>query len=147
MSVWLGIVLVGTEQLHAQFSNEWINFGQTYYKIPVTANGIHKITYTDLQAAGVPVGAIDPRRINLFHRGTEQAIFVQGQSDAVFDPTDFVEFYGKRNDGTLDADIYKPASAQPHSLYNLYSDTTAYFLTWNPLPVLGKRMDSFFELN
>ena len=147
LGIWLGIVLAGAAPLHAQFSNEWINFGQTYYKIPVTANGIHKITYADLQAAGVPVGAIDPRRINLFHRGTEQAIFVQGQSDAVFDPTDFVEFYGKRNDGTLDADIYKPASAQPHSLYNLYSDTTAYFLTWNPLPVLGKRMDSFFELN
>ena len=31
--------------------------------------------------------------------------------------------------------------------YNLYNDTTAYFLTWNPLPVQGKRMSSFFETN
>ncbi|MDZ4716297.1 MAG: C25 family cysteine peptidase [Cytophagales bacterium] len=147
VGVCLGLLLAGPGLLHAQFSNDWINFSQSYYKIPVTANGIHTITYADLQAAGVPIGTVDPRRINLYHRGAEQAIFIQGQADAVFDPGDFIEFYGKRNDGTLDADLYKPLGSQPNTYYNLYSDTAAYFLTWNPLPVLGKRMPSFFELN
>lgn len=130
----------------AQFSNEWVNFGQSYYKIPVAQTGIYKLTYADLQAAGVPLSGIDPRRINLFHRGKEQAIFVSGESDAVFDPSDYIEFYGRKNDGTLDTDLYKP-NAQPHTLYNLYSDTTAYFLTWNPLPVVGKRMSTFSQPN
>ncbi len=140
-------VLLLPKPVSGQFSNEWINFTQTYYKVPVSRTGIYRITQSDLQAAGVPVGAIDPRRINLFHRGNEQAIFVQGQADAVFDPTDFIEFYGQRNDGTLDADLYKPSNLQPHPYYNLFNDTSAYFLTWNPLPVQGKRMVSFFEAN
>lgn len=130
-----------------QFSNEWINFTQTYYKIPVTRTGIYRITYNDLQTAGVAVGAVDPRRLNLFHRGTEQAIFVSGEADASFDPVDYIEFFGERNDGTLDVDLYPSPNLQPHLYYNLYNDTSAYFLTWNPLPVPGKRMTSFFEAN
>ncbi len=152
---WKGRVIAGvwvfvafwTQSSFAQFSNEWINFTQSYYKIPVAKNGIYKISYADLQAAGAPTAEIDPRRITLFHRGTEQAIFVQGQADATLDPSDFIEFYGQRNDGTLDADLYKPSSLQPHPYYNLFNDTTAYFLTWNSLPVQGKRMNSFFETN
>ena len=132
---------------HAQYSNEWITFGQQYYRIPIAKDGIYKLSYADLQAAGVPVGAVDPRRIQLYHRGVEQAVFMQGQSDAKLDPGDFMEFYGKRNDGALDANLYQPSLAQPHPYYNLYSDTTAYFLTWNQLPVQGKRMSSFSEVN
>lgn len=131
----------------AQAPSSWINFGQPYYKVRVGTDGIHRLTYSDLVSAGVPVNAVDPRRINLFHRGVEQAILVTGQSDAVFDPADVIEFYGKRNDGTRDAGLYDPPTAQPHTFYNLFSDTAAYFLTWNPLPVPGKRMDTFFEVN
>ena len=148
--VWTGVcicvALIWPNSSFAQFSNQWINFTQSYYKIPVAKTGIYKISYSDLQSAGVPIGGIDPRRINLFYRGIEQAIFVQGQADAIFDPADYIEFYGNRNDGTLDADLYPPG-LQPHLYYNLYNDTTAYFLTWNPLPVQGKRMRSFFETN
>ncbi|MBL7865151.1 MAG: hypothetical protein JNK10_09760 [Cyclobacteriaceae bacterium] len=146
-AVWLLTMVLGAISAKAQFSNEWINFGQTYYKIPVARDGIYKVTYADLVAAGISPSSIDPRRINIFHRGTEQAIQVTGQADAVFDPSDVIEFYGKRNDGTLDASLYEPSGSQPHSYYNLYSDTTAYFLTWNALPVLGKRMDFFSEVN
>lgn len=139
------LLLVGSAS--AQTSNSWINFSQSYYKIPVAQDGIYRLTYNDLQAAGVPVATIDPRRFNLYHRGAEQAIVVTGQSDAVFDPSDVIEFYGRKNDGTLDADLYEPSSDQPHAYYNLFTDTTAYFLTWNPLPVAGKRMATFSEVN
>src|SRR4051812_28349683 len=98
----------------AQQANAWINFSQEYYKIPVTKNGIYRLTYADLQAAGVPLAAVDPRRINLLHRGVEQSIFVQGQNDATFDPTDYIEFFGERNDGTLDTDLYSAPELQPH---------------------------------
>lgn len=143
----LFIALVAGFASHAQTSNSWISYGQPYYKIKIAGEGIYRLTHADLQAAGIPVGTIDPRRFNLFHRGVEQAINVTGQNDAVFDPADVIEFFGKRNDGTLDADLYKTPGDQPHGHYNLFSDTTAYFLTWNPLPVAGKRMDTFFEVN
>lgn len=128
----------------AQFGNEWIVPGQSYYKIPVGKDGIYRLTYTDLQNAGFPVGSVDPRRLQLFRRGVEQRITVQGESDAAFNPGDYLEFYGKRNDGTGDAELYQPASAQPHAYYNLYSDTAAYFLTVNSA-TLGLRMIPFSE--
>jgi hypothetical protein len=130
-----------------QNGNEWIKFNQFYFKIPVAKDGLYRLTYNNLQSAGFPVDGIDPQRLQLFHRGVEQAIYVAGQIDGVFNATDFVEFYGRKNDGTMDAELYQPSSAQPHQYYNLYSDTTSYFLTFNPLAVFGKRMTSFSEVN
>ncbi len=125
--------------------NEWINFSQSYFKIPVAKDGIYKLSYLDLQSAGFPVGATDPSKIQLFHRGVEQAIYVDGEDDGQFNPIDFIEFYGQKNDGTLDAELYKPSLNQPHTYYNLYSDTTSYFLTIGVSN--GKRMANFFETN
>ena len=122
------------------YGNEWINPTQEYFKIKTGSEGIYKLTYTQLSAAGFPVDAVDPRRIQLFHRGQEVAIYIEGEGDAVFDSSDFIEFYGQPNDGTLDSELYQPSSVQPHSYYNLYSDTTAYFLTYYQVSSSGKRM-------
>ena len=129
------------------FGNEWINPSQQYYKISVAADGIYQLSYADLQAAGFPVGGVDPRRIQLFFRGQEQAILVPGQQDARLDPDDGIVFYGQKNDGTLDTELYVTPEAQPHPHYNLYSDTTAYFLTWRLDTGIGRRMSTFSENN
>ncbi|MBX2967178.1 MAG: hypothetical protein KF845_13620 [Cyclobacteriaceae bacterium] len=134
-------------QANAQVGNEWIQFNQFYYKIPVAQDGLYRVTYSDLQLAGFPVGSVDPRRLQLFHRGIEQAIYIEGEADAVFHATDYIEFFGRKNDGTPDTELYKPASAQPHTYYNLFSDTTAYFLTYNNLAVPGKRIPKTWEVN
>jgi hypothetical protein len=131
----------------AQYANDWINYNQTYFKIPVSKDGVYKLSYSDLLNAGFPVNAVDPRFIQLYHRGKEQAIYVKGQADAVFNSTDYIQFYGKKNDGTLDSLLYRPASAQPHKYHNLYSDTTAYFLTYTLSPPRGMRMDSVQLVN
>lgn len=122
------------------YGNEWIDFTKTYYKIKIGEEGIYRLTYDNLNNSGFPVSTIDPRRMQLFHRGVEVAIFVQGENDAVFNPSDYIEFYGQSNDGTVDADLYVPSSSQPHGYYNLYSDTTSYFLTYNIIATNGKRM-------
>ncbi|MBX7125148.1 MAG: hypothetical protein K1X47_05610 [Cyclobacteriaceae bacterium] len=129
-----------------QYGNEWINYSQTYYKVPVAKTGIYRLSYNDMAAAGVPIGSVDPRRIQLFHRGVEQAVIFSGQADSRIDPGDYLEFYGQQNDGTLDQTLYKPSSAQPHPYYNLYSDTTVYFLTWSATQA-GRRIADFFEVN
>jgi hypothetical protein len=130
-----------------QNGNEWIKFNQFYFKIPIAKDGLYRLTYNNLQTAGFPVDGIDPRRLQLYHRGVEQAIYVEGEGDATFNASDFIEFYGRKNDGTMDEELYQPASAQPHKYYNLYSDTTSYFLTFNPAAIFGKRMTSFSEVN
>ncbi len=145
LTVWL--IASSPFSVAAQYGNSWINFSQQYFKIPVAQNGIYRLTYSSLQNAGFPVRSVDPRFIQLYHRGQEQSIYVRGQKDGVFNTTDYIEFYGQKNDGTLDSLLYKPASYQPHKYYNLYSDTTAYFLTFNSTAARGLRMDSVQLVN
>jgi hypothetical protein len=123
----------------------WLNYSQLYYKIPIAQDGIYRITTAELSRAGIPVNQIDPTTIQLFHRGIEQAIYVAGETDHHFGSTDFLEFYGQRNDGAQDSLLYKPASAQPHRYYSLFSDTTAYFLTWRLDGQPGKRMAAYTD--
>lgn len=127
-----------------QIGNEWISFDQRYLKIPVASEGLYRIAYSDLEQAGFPINA-HPRSIQLFHRGTEVAILVQGESDGIFDPDDYIEFYGKANDGVLDSGLYEVATHQPHRYYNLYSDTTSYFLTYGGST--GRRVQTFTTSN
>ncbi len=136
-----------TVQALAQFGNEWIRFNQQYYKIPIASDGMYRLNFTDLQNAGFPVATADPRRMQIFHRGVEQRIWVEGEGDAVFSPTDYIEFYGRKNDGVSDAELYQPSSTQPHQYYNLYTDTTAYFLTVTSLAQAGLRIEPFSEIN
>ncbi|MGB5926830.1 MAG: C25 family cysteine peptidase, partial [Cyclobacteriaceae bacterium] len=127
------------------YGNEWLDSNQEYFKISTANDGIHRITYSDLQAAGFPVET-DPRRIRMYHRGREVAIHIQGQEDARLDPADYVEFYGLKNDGTLDAELYNTGD-QVNPYLNLYSDSTAYFLTYSLLPENGRRMTYYKENN
>lgn len=131
------------------YGNEWINYSQDYYKIPVAEDGIYHITYSDLQNAGISVGTggINPKYVQLIHRGKELAISVSGEDDFQFDTEDYIEFFGQKNDGTLDALLYQPAESQPHAYYNLYSDTTYYFLTLRIDGNDGKRIQNFKEFN
>lgn len=119
---------IGVVFSQGTYANDWINYDQQYFKISTAANGIYKITQAELIAAGVP-SSTDPRNIQLFHRGIQQSIVVDGETNGTFDPTDYILFYGKKNDGTQDKQMYVAPDAQPHNYYNLYSDTTAYFLT------------------
>ena len=136
--IYFLMLLVGGVQAQ-NYGNEWINPNQTYFKIPVTQKGLYRISQTQLVAAGLPT-SINPQFIQMYHRGQEQAIFVAGEGDGVFDASDYIEFYGKGNDGTLDKELYYPLQSQQiNPFHNLHSDTTAYFLTFQT-GTLGKRM-------
>lgn len=135
-------------QAFAQFGNEWIRFNQQYFKIPVAKDGIYRLRYEDLQAAGFPANA-DYQRLQLFHRGMEQRITIVKNNTGIsqLEPGDYLEFYGIKNTGVSDAQLYDPVSSQPHQYHNIYNDTTHYFLTVNTLAELGKRMETFAEVN
>lgn len=138
---FLFIISLLTHQFsHAQnFGNEWINYGQTYYKLKVTQKGIYQLSFAELKSVGFPTN-INPAKIQLFRNGQEQSIFVKGEEDKQFDETDFIEFYAEGNDGKLDSLLYNPTLSQPHQYYSLFSDTAAYFLTYRLDNQLGKRI-------
>ena len=79
------------------------------YKISVAQNGIYQLTYSDLEAAGLPVGigGLDPRTFQLFNMGNEVAIYVKGEDDGSFGSDDYVLFYGqKMNTKYTDTNVY-----------------------------------------
>jgi len=123
-------------QAQTTFGNEWINYSQTYYKIPIVKKGIFRLDYNYLSAAGL--SGEDPRKFQIFRRGKELSVFVQGENDGRLDNEDYIEFYGEPNDGKTDVELYKSPSYKVHDLYSLYTDTAAYFLTVSPEN--GKRM-------
>ncbi|MDW8098552.1 MAG: C25 family cysteine peptidase [Anaerolineae bacterium] len=68
------------------------------YKVFVNRTGIYRLTYADLQNAGLPVGTLDPRTFRMFDGGNgnaEVALWVTGESDGRFDPEDAILFYGR----------------------------------------------------
>ena len=150
IQLYIFFLLLAATTAHAQkavYGNEWINPQQTYYKIPIAQKGLYRLTYADLQKAGLPLASLDPQKLQLFHRGTEQAIWVEGEADGKFDATDYLEFLGRGNDGVQDSTLYRPTSAQPNTYYSLYSDSTAFFLTTRLDAQGGKRMARYTDLD
>ncbi len=134
----LFLLLIAGPLFAQQYGNEWINYNQEYYKVKTGKNGIHRLTYENIVNAGLSVPEVNPANLQLFHRGEEVSIFVSGQEDGSFEPEDYIDFYGVKNDGTQDTELYIRPSHQPHTYHNLFSDTTAYFLT--VASTAGKRM-------
>ncbi|WP_147275657.1 hypothetical protein [Adhaeribacter pallidiroseus] len=130
--LWFGLTAKG----QVQYGNEWINYSQTYYKIKVAKSGIYRLDHTYLTNAGL--GSINPQNLQLWRRGQEVAVHVEGEADGTLNPGDYLEFYGERNDGKLDREIYKNPQHQSNPYFSLYTDTAAYFLTVSPST--GKRV-------
>lgn len=124
------------------YGNDWINTNQSYYKIKVAQKGIYRLNHSTLSQQIPTLSTINPKYFQLFKNGKEVAIYVQGENDNTFDSNDFIEFYGEPNDGTLDKELYPLANTQPHNYYSLFTDTAAYFLTFNTTN-LGKRVQNF----
>src|ERR1700748_1697718 len=93
------LLLSLTNVVYGQYGNEWIVPGQEYFKFSTAQDGMYAVSYAELEAAGVNVGGVNPQYFQLWHRGVEQRIWVKGESDGHFDPTDSLIFYGRMNDG------------------------------------------------
>lgn len=113
-----------------QYSNDWINHSQKYYRIPITTEGIYRVTYNDLVNNGILVGEFDHRNLQIYHNGKVLPLFVSAQSDGIFRSSDYFEFYAEGgNTGWLDSTIYYTGK-QLNKNYSLYNDTASYFLTF-----------------
>lgn len=146
-SLLLSVVLLFASIQLAQaqkIGNEWIDYSQPYFKIKTGSNDIHRVTYESLVSAGFDVSGTSTSQLKMFHRGREVAIFIRDGSDGSLDEGDYLEFYGKVNDGTQDTELFNFPSDQIHKFYNLFSDTTAFFLT-TAREGSGKRMELLNE--
>lgn len=116
----------GTDSL---YGNEWIRYDQTYFKIAVAADGIYRIPYAALSAAGIPVEELSAGQYQLWWLGQEQPLYTS--TNETLSEGDFLEFYGRKNRSELDRHLFQdPDNEMLNPWYSLFTDTSAYFLTW-----------------
>ena len=137
----LVFILLGLSSLEAQivngsdtlYGNEWINYTQSYFKIPVSEDGIYRLDNTALQASGVPLSILAANRLRIYTRGREIPIFTT--TEGIMTTGDFLEFFGQKNRAELDAHTYANGLTQLlNPEYSNYTDTAVYYLTWQDLP-------------
>ncbi len=118
-------MVVGTDTL---YGNEWIDFNQAYYKIQVAQDGAYRLSVNDLSAAGVPVGSISGSEYKIYHLGEEIPIYVS--SNGSLGSNDYISFFGEKNRTELEEFLFPNPSTMLHPNFSLFTDTSAYFLTW-----------------
>ena len=111
-----------------------------FIKIKVAEEGIYRVDYADLATLGF--NFLNENEIQLYRRGVEQAIFIEGNGDGFNTAGDYIEFYGEKNDGEQDTELYFPDTSHANKYNSLFSDTAAYFLT-STVGASGKRTQSF----
>lgn len=126
------LIIISSFVLKAQsYGNEWINYSQKYFYFQITQEGVYRLHRDTLLNAGIPLATIDPRNIQIYSRGIEVPIYIEGENDGVFNNSDFIELYAVGNDGYLDSLLYDKASSQSNPYYSLFTDASTYYITWN----------------
>ncbi len=129
------LCLLGTTHAQMQtdgnilYGNEWIDYSQSYYKMYVEEDGVYRIPYQTLVNAGVPLSSITADGFQLYAMGEEIPLYTSAQG--TLSNSDYIEFYGRKNMGELDAHFHENSEGFFNPYYSMYTDTSAYFLTWN----------------
>jgi hypothetical protein len=123
-------MIVGQDTL---FGNEWINYSQSYIKIKVSKTGFYRVQGSDLAQVlsqnGQSLSSINASQFALYHEGQEQAIYLS--TTGTLSPSDYIEFWAKGNQGSIDKFLYKFANQHVNPYFSLFNDTAVYFLTWD----------------
>ena len=108
------------------YYNEWIDFSKTYYKFKVGSTGLYRINTVDLSALGL---ASEPaENFQLWRNGKQVALFTSAPTGPL-GSGGYIEFWGERNDGVTDKDLYFQANYQLSNQESLITDTASFFLT------------------
>lgn len=111
------------------YGNEWIDFSQTYFKIPIAEDGVFRITGSELNNLGIPINSIQANQFQIFNMGQEINIYTSANGN--LSSNDYIEFYAEKNRSQIDRFLYDdPDNEILNTDYSLVNDTAAYFLTW-----------------
>lgn len=120
------------------FANESVLSNGDWYKVGVTQNGVYKLTYSYLQDIGIDIDNVKPNSIHIYGNSfgvlpeansTERpddliknSIYIEGDSDGIFDADDYILFYTKGADSWVQNGNYFEHKRHP------YCDTSYYFI-------------------
>jgi len=127
------------------------NYSDTWYKITLRDNGIYKLDGNFLANAGINLSTIEPQKIRIFNGGgkvlpinnsvprpelRELAILISDGGDGIFDPADYILFYG----WSVNKWEYDSISGEYRYYKNHYTWDNVYWLTFTgdfPEPAKG----------
>ncbi len=123
----LFFAIVSCSAVAQQYYNEWIDYSKTYYKFKIGTTGLYRINQNNLPLAlqSTPV-----EQLQLWRNGKEVAIYTT-VATGILPANGYIEFYGEKNDGLPDRNLYKDPTNQLSTDLSLQTDTAAYFLTVN----------------
>ena len=102
--IGISLIIISFSLNAQNYYNEWINYGLTYYKFKSPTTGIHRINYNALREAGIDSTKLIGKDIQLIRNGQEVTLFVS--SSNLFGLSDYIEFYGEKNDGIPDTKLF-----------------------------------------
>ena len=133
-------------QAQQNYGNEWIDYDQRYWAFWVGIDqygdpfeGLWRIDSATLANAGFPVSTTDARSIQVFGRERQVDMCFPGDSDGVFNGTDFIEFYVPRNDAWLDVALWDDPAHMNNAYFSAIGDSVQFFLTIGD-PTQSKRV-------
>jgi hypothetical protein len=127
--VFIIMIFFTAVAISQSYYNEWIDYNKTYYKFTVGSAGLYRINNLDLNAIGL---ANEPaQNFQLWRNGKEVPLYTSALTGPV-GANGYIEFWGEKNDGVTDRDLYRIPSNQLSNKESLLTDTAAFFLTVNP---------------
>src|SRR5947208_530385 len=124
--ILFALFLVVGSFAYGQLNNSWIDYSKTYYKFRVGKSGLYRINQAALTAAGL--GGASAEDFQLWRNGEQVRLFTSVSSGPL-GSSDYIEFWGDRNDGKPDKSLYRDPASQLSDAYSLCTDTAAFFLT------------------
>ena len=119
------ILVFASSKLFSQnYGNEWINFDLKYVKINLSAEGIYKINFDDVNSKNLFSGNLNPNNFQLFNKGVEVPLYITGSQDGLFNQGDIIYFYGTKNNasGTTVTDTTKPKTTPKEEIKTKATD-------------------------
>lgn len=129
--------------------NSWYKSraNQDWVKLVVDSDGVYRVSKADLQAAGYDLNGVQGDKLHLFYREKEVPLYIGSNSGSWV----YFDFVGRINDGRIDSIMYRDPltyvhsnDEQPNKEISLFTDESAYFLTWDNTPS-GARYFSQFD--
>ncbi len=138
---FLFLALIGFYAISFSQTNNSVLSNGNWYKFSVDTTGVFKIDKTLIEKMGINTANLNPKNIKIYGNGgamlpqknsdfrysdlQENAIFIEGEDDGVFNNDDFILFYAKGpHDWVLNPNLETASHRQ-----NIYSDKAYYFLT------------------
>lgn len=109
-----------TEKMSKTVSADyWYSPNKNFFKLYLNTKGMYRVTYEDLQSAGVSIPAgLSSNVLAIFSQGVSIPLEVHDNGDGTFDAGDYIQFFGT------------PAPASPFVKQNIYNTENVFWFTY-----------------